>query len=98
MHIVMHASVSINVISQPYKEHAEYLSQQLSHYEFEVVLGVRLVPSTAPAVPDLEDVQDIDCHLSSLGFEFVDTADSDTNRHGEPAYHLSCWSYQARSS
>lgn len=69
---------------QPYKEHAEYLSQQLSHYQFEVVLGVRLIPSTAPAVPALEDVQDIDCRLSSLGFEFVDTADSDSNRHDIP--------------
>ncbi|KAL4073094.1 hypothetical protein V8B97DRAFT_179148 [Scleroderma yunnanense] len=73
---------------QPYKEHVERLSHQLAHHEPEVVLAVRLAPSAAPAVADIEDVQDIDGYLSSLGFEFVDATDSDEvltpNRHGIP--------------
>lgn len=67
----------------------EKISRQLSQYEREVTLGVRLTPSAAPAAPDLEDVQDIDCYLSTLGFEFVDAAGSDiSDRRGLSFHHL----------
>ncbi|KAG6332852.1 hypothetical protein ID866_6237 [Astraeus odoratus] len=64
---------------QPYREHAQKLSQQLSCYEFEVVLAIRLAPSDTSAPSDPEDVQDIDAFLAPLGYEFVDAVNSDVS-------------------
>lgn len=61
---------------QPYRQLAKDLSRQLSHHEFEVALAIRLAPSDEHAASDQEDLQDVDAYLSSLGFEFVDAADS----------------------
>ncbi|KAG6857163.1 hypothetical protein H0H87_008733 [Tephrocybe sp. NHM501043] len=68
---------------QSYKHHIERIAQDLSGFEPEVCLGVRLASqsSSRPASPTSEeegveeDDSDIDAFLSSRGFEYIDATE-----------------------
>ncbi|KAG6890597.1 hypothetical protein C0995_006573 [Termitomyces sp. Mi166 len=71
---------------QSYKHHIERIAQDLSGYEPEVCLAVRLASSrpTSPMSDEEEEHNDIeiDGFLSSHGFEFID-AERNAGRNGE---------------
>lgn len=60
--------------TQSYKHHIERLAQDLSGYEPEVSLAVRVKQESPPSDPDdeVEDNSEIDEYLSSKGFEYID--------------------------
>ncbi|KAJ7695642.1 hypothetical protein B0H17DRAFT_1054969 [Mycena rosella] len=79
-HIVRNVPAVVFVWSkgEAYKHHVERLAGDMSGYEPEVALAVRLAPSGVPEADsedDDEDEAEIDEFLSSNGFEFVDASE-----------------------
>ncbi|KAF8073743.1 hypothetical protein FPV67DRAFT_1446621 [Lyophyllum atratum] len=86
--------------TQSYKHHVSRIAQDLSGFEPEVCLAVRIPPHTslppiaspAPDEGEQEDDSEIDAFLSSHGFEFIDATEGQPSLRIEEDPESNSWS------